>query len=64
MNEMIAGCRVPAQDYETSVATENTLMEKNTNTIDTVGLLIRAAQSDTIYRDVYLRRARMVARWW
>src|SRR5262245_19152528 len=33
-------------------------MEKSTTTIETVGLLIGAAQSDTIYRDVYLRRAR------
>jgi hypothetical protein len=41
---------------------EKTLMEKSTNTIETVGLLIGAAQADTIYRDVYLRRARMVAR--
>ena len=32
-------------------------MENSTNTIETVGLLIGAAQSDTIYRDVYLRRA-------
>jgi len=37
---------------------EKMLMEKSTNTIETVGLLIGAAQSDTIYRDVYLRRAR------
>src|SRR5215813_3114791 len=37
---------------------EKTLMEQGTNTIETVGLLIGAAQSDTIYRDVYLRRAR------
>src|SRR5215813_5256337 len=37
---------------------EKTLMEQSTNMIDTVGLLIGAAQSDTIYRDVYLRRAR------
>jgi hypothetical protein len=33
-------------------------MEQSTNAIETVGLLIGAAQSDTIYRDVYLRRAR------
>src|SRR5678816_1956830 len=33
-------------------------MEKNTNSIETVGLLIGAAKSDTIYRDVYLQRAR------
>ena len=32
-------------------------MEKSTNMIKTVRLLIGAAQSDTIYRDVYLRRA-------
>jgi len=31
---------------------------KNTNTIEPVDLLIRAAKSDTIYRDIYLRRAR------
>jgi hypothetical protein len=37
---------------------EKTLMEKSTNTIETVGLLIGAAQADTIFRDVYLRRAR------
>jgi hypothetical protein len=33
-------------------------MEKNTNTIETVGLLIGAAKSDTIYRDIYVGRAR------
>ena len=32
-------------------------MEKSTNTTETVGLLIGAAQSDTISREVYLRRA-------
>jgi hypothetical protein len=32
-------------------------MGKSTHTIETVGLPIGAAQSDTIYRDVYLRRA-------
>ncbi len=37
-------------------------MEKNTNTIDTVNLLMAAAKSDTIYRDVYLRRARELLR--
>ena len=33
-------------------------MEKDSNTIEPVGLLIGAAKSDTIYRDIYLRRAR------
>src|SRR5262244_2512097 len=37
---------------------EETPMDQSTNAIETVGLLIGAAQSDTIYRDVYLRRAR------
>ena len=37
-------------------------MEKNTNTIDTVNLLMAAAKADTIYRDVYLRRARELLR--
>ena len=37
-------------------------MEKNTNTIDTVNLLMTAAKADTIYRDVYLRRARELLR--
>ena len=37
-------------------------MEKNTNTIETVNLLMAAAKADTIYRDVYLRRAREVLR--
>ena len=32
-------------------------MENSANTIETVGLLIGAAQSDTIYRDVSLWRA-------
>ena len=32
-------------------------MEKSTNMIETVGLLVGVAQSDTIYRDVYLQRA-------
>jgi len=32
-------------------------MGKSTNTIETVGLPIGVAQSDTIYRDVYLWRA-------
>jgi len=36
---------------------KKTLMEKSTNMIETVRLLIGAAQADTIYRDVYLRRA-------
>jgi hypothetical protein len=36
---------------------EKTPMEPSTNAIETVGLLIGAAQSDTIYRDVSLRRA-------
>jgi hypothetical protein len=48
MSEMVDGCRVLAQDYETSIATEKTLMENSTNTIETVGLLIGAAQADTI----------------
>lgn len=39
-------------------------MEQSTNLIETVSLLSGAAQADTIYRDVYLRRTRMVARWW
>jgi phosphomannomutase len=56
MSEMVDGCRVLAQDYETSVATEKTLMENSTNTIEAVGLLVGAAQADTIYRDVSLRR--------
>lgn len=37
-------------------------MEKNTNTVDTVNLLMAAAKADTIYRDVYLRRARELLR--
>ena len=33
-------------------------MEKNPNTTETIGLFIAAADADTIYRDVYLRRGR------
>jgi hypothetical protein len=40
------------------VATEKRLMEKNTNATETTGLFIAAAEADTIYRDVYLRRRR------
>jgi hypothetical protein len=58
MPEMVDGRHMLAQDYGTSVATVKTRMEKSTNMIKTVRLLIGAAQSDTIYRDVYLRRAR------
>jgi hypothetical protein len=64
MNELIDGYRVLAQDQGIFVATEKPLMGKRTNTIETVGLPIEVAQSDPIYREVSLRRARMVARWW
>src|SRR5512143_108424 len=37
-------------------------MEKNTDTLKTVGLLVEAAKTDTVYRDVYLRRARQLLR--
>jgi hypothetical protein len=54
---MIEGDRLLAQDSETFVATEKTLMEKRTNMIETVGLPIGAAQSHLICRGVSLRRA-------
>ena len=57
MREMVDERCALAQDYGTSVAMEKTLMENSATTIETVGLLVGAAQSDTIYRDVYLRRA-------
>src|SRR5882724_7521597 len=58
MHEMVDERCALAQDFGTPIAMKKTLMEKSTNMIETVGLLIGAAQSDTIYRDVYLRRAR------
>src|SRR5260221_11732309 len=58
MPEMVDERCALAQDYGTSVAMEKTLMENSATAIGTVGLLVGAAQSDTIYRDVYLRRAR------
>jgi len=44
------------------VATEKRLMEKNTNATETIGLFIAAAEADTIYHDVYLRRRRELLR--
>lgn len=35
-------------------------MEKDTNTLKTVQLLVEASKTDTVYRDVYLRRARQL----
>ena len=35
-------------------------MAKDTNTTKTVGLLVEAAKLDTVYRDLYLRRARQL----
>jgi hypothetical protein len=33
-------------------------MSKDANTFKIVGLLVEAANTDTVYRDVHLRRAR------
>ena len=35
-------------------------MEKDTNVLKTVQLLVEASKTDTVYRDVYLRRARQL----
>jgi len=35
-------------------------MAKDTNATKSVGLLIEAANGDTVYRDLYLRRARQL----
>jgi hypothetical protein len=37
-----------------------TLMAKDTNATKAVGLLVEAANGDTVYRDLYLRRARQL----
>ena len=36
---------------------EETLMATDTNTTKTVGLLVEASKLDTVYRDLYLKRA-------
>jgi len=35
-------------------------MAKDTNATKAVGLLIEASSTDTVYRDLYLRRARQL----
>src|SRR4029434_4279318 len=39
---------------------EETLMATDTNTTKTVGLLVEASKLDTVYRDLYLKRARQL----